>query len=118
MQPPRAELKLSSFYLFIFPSPPLHTQPSSTSFLAPSPDVRPQLSALSWLEDRMRGQDKDGGLKEAAEQNGPDSRAPWPAGSLPNLGPRETQEEASVGPRTAGSQSQQQTKERGRRVGA
>lgn len=66
----------------------------------------------------MRGQDKDRGLKEAAEQNRPDSRAPWPASSLANLGPRETQEEASMAPGTAGSQSQQQTRERGRRVGA
>lgn len=45
------------------------------------------------MEDRTLRKDKDGGLKEVAEQTVPDSRS-----SLPNLGPKETWEETGTAP--------------------
>ena len=66
------------FILFIYlPRPtPIHT----TLFdLLPCPLPRcdaPSMSALSWLGDRMRGQDKDGGLRRLQSRTGQPAEPP------------------------------------------
>jgi hypothetical protein len=96
MQPAWTELKLSSFYLFICPSPPLHTHTLFDLLPCPLPRCEaPSMSALSWLEDRMRGQDKDGGLRRLQSRTGQTAEPPGqPAPSQlwsqrdPGRGPR------------------------------
>lgn len=75
MQPAWTELKLSSFYLFV-PLPPTHTHPLRPPSLPPPQIEAPSMSALSWLEDRMRGQDKDGGLRRLQSRTGQTAEPP------------------------------------------
>lgn len=113
-QPPWTEPKLSSFYLFISPSP--HTSPYPTSSPPPA-DMRTSVRPLFLVAGGQNvGKGQEWRSNGGCRADGPDSRSSL-AEATPSQTwvPKRPRKRQAQPLRTAGSQSQQQT--RGRRVG-